>query len=71
MPDEIKTAIRMKNNAYKQYLRSGMRQHYNAYVNNLKLNFRTCSVMYTESECHRKLRAKLISPVTNATCFSI
>ena len=70
MPDGIKTAIRMKNDAYKQYLRSGRRQDHNAYLNNLKLNFRTCSIMNTKSECHRKLRARLILlPMQHASQF--
>ena len=68
MSDEIKTAIKMKNEAYKKYASSGMRQGHYTYLKNLKTELSNW-IHDTKFEYHRMLGAKLINPATSAKTY--
>ena len=71
MNNGIRTAIEMKNIAYKEYIRSGMRHTHYVCLENLttKLSNLICD---TNTEYHSKLAAKLVNPSTSAkTCWSV
>ena len=71
MTNGIRTVIEMKNNAYKEYIRSGMRHNY--YVRLVNLTTELSNLIHdTKTEYHSKLAAKLVNPNTSAkTCWSI
>ena len=71
MYNGIRTAIKTKNNAHNEYIRSGMRHINYAYLENWTSNLSELS--HDEKfEYHRNLGPKLINPATSAkTCWSI
>ena len=71
MTNGIRTAIEMKNNAYKEYIRSSMRHNYYVRLENLT-NELSNLIRDTKTEYHSKLAAKLVNPSTSAKiCWSI
>ena len=68
MTNGIRTVIEMKNNAYKEYIRSGMRHNYYVRLENLT-NELSNLVRDTKTEYHSKLAAKLVNPSTSAKTY--
>ena len=68
MTNGIRTAIEMKNNAYKEYIRSGMRHNYYVRLENLTTEFSNL-IRDTKTEYHSKLAAKLVNPSTSAKTY--
>ena len=64
MTNGIRAAIEMKNNAYKEYIRSGMRHNYYVRLENLTTELSNL-IHDTKTEYHRKLAAKLVNPSTS------
>ena len=64
MTNKIRTAIEMKNNAYKEYIRSGMRHDCCVGLGNLKIELSNL-IRGTKFEYHSKLGAKLVNPSTS------
>ena len=68
MTNGIRTVIEMKNNAYKEYIRSGMRHNY--YVRLVNLTTELSNLIHdTKTEYHSKLAAKLVNPSTSAKTY--
>ena len=68
MTNGIRTVIEMKNNAYKEYIRSGMRHNY--YVRLVNLTTELSNLIHdTKTEYHSKLVAKLVNPSTSAKTY--
>ena len=68
MTNGIRTVIKMKSNAYKEYIRSNMRHNYYIHFENLMtelLNF----ICDTKTECHGNLAAKLVNPSASAKTY--
>ena len=65
MTNGIKTAIEMKNSAYKEYIRSDMRHNYYVRLENLTTELWNL-IRDTKTEYHSKLAAKLVNPSTSA-----
>ena len=68
MTNGIRTAIEMKNNAYKEYIRSGMRHNYYVRLENLTTELSNL-IRDTKAEYHSKLAAKLVNPSTRAKTY--
>ena len=68
MINGIRTAIEVKNNAYKEYIRSGMRHNYYVRLENLTTELLNL-IRDTETEYHSKLAAKLVNPSTRAKTY--
>ena len=68
MTNGIRTAIEMKNNAYKEYIRSGTRHNYYVYLVNLRTKLSSL-IHDTKTEHHSKLAAKLVNPNTSAKTY--
>ena len=68
MTNGIRTAIEMKNNAYKEYIRSGMRHNYYVHIESLTTELLNL-VRDTKTEHHSKLAAKLVNPSTSAKTY--
>ena len=68
MTNGIRTAIEMKNNAYKEYIRSGMRHNYYVRIENLTTGLSNL-IRDTKTEYHSKLAAKLVNPSTSAKTY--
>ena len=68
MTNGIITVIEMKNNAYKDYIRSGMRHNYYERLENLttKLSNLICDI---KIEYHSNLGAKLVNPSNSAKTY--
>ena len=68
MTNGIRTAIEMKSNTYREYIRSGMRHNY--YVRLVKLRTELSNLIRdTKTEYHSKLAAKLVNPSTSAKTY--
>ena len=65
MTNGIRAVIEMKNNAYKEYIRSGMRHNYYIRLENLPTELLNL-IRDTKTEYHSKLAAKLVNPSTSA-----
>ena len=68
MTNGIRTAIEMKNNAYKEYIRSGMKYNYYVRLENLTTELSNL-IRDTKTEYHSKLAAKLVNPSTSAKIY--
>ena len=68
MTNGIRTVIEMKNNAYKEYIRSGMRHNYYVRLVNLTTELSNL-IRDTKTEYHSKLAAKLVNPSTGAKTY--
>ena len=68
MTNGIRTAIEMKGNAYKEYIRSGLRHNYYVRLENLTTELSNL-IRDTETEYHGKLAAKLVNPSTSAKTY--
>ena len=68
MTSGIRTAIEMKSNAYKEYIRSGMRHNDYVRLENLTTELSNL-IRDTETEYHSKLAAKLVNPSTRAKTY--
>ena len=68
MTNGIRTVIEMKNNAYKEYIRSGMRHNYYVRLVNLTTELSNL-IRDTKTEYHSKLAAKLVNPSTSAKTY--
>ena len=68
MTNGIRTAIEMKNNAYKEYIRSGMRHNYYVRIENLTTELSNL-IRDIKTEYHSKLAAKLVNPSTSAKTY--
>ena len=66
--DGIRVFIEMKNNAYKECIRSGMRHNYYVRLENLKTELSNL-IRYTKTEYHSKLTAKLVNPSSSAKTY--
>ena len=64
MTNRIRDVIKTKNNAYKEYIRSGMRHNYYVRLENLTTELSNL-IHDTKTEYHRKLAAKLVNPNTS------
>ena len=58
----------MKNNAYKEYIRSGMMNNYYVRFENLTTELSNL-IRDTKTEYHSKLAAKLVNPSTSAKTY--
>ena len=71
MTNGIRAVTEMKNNGYKEYIRSGMTHNYYVRLENLRTELSNL-IRDTKTEYHSKLSAKLVNPSTTAkTCWSI
>ena len=68
MTNEIRIVIEMKNNAYKQYIRSSKRHNYYVCLENLTTELLNL-ILDTKTEFHSKLVAKLVNPNTSAKTY--
>ena len=68
MTNGIRTAIEMKNNAYKEYFRSGMRHNYYLCLENLTTELSNL-IGDTKTEYHSKLAAKLVNHSTSGKTY--
>ena len=68
MTNGIRTAIEMKNSAYKEYIRLGMRHNYYVRLENLTAELSNL-IRDTKTEYHSKLAAKLVNPCTSAKTY--
>ena len=68
MTNGIRTAIKMKNNDYKEYIRSHMRHNYYIHLENLMTELSNL-IRDTKTEYHSKLAAKLVNPSTSAKTY--
>ena len=68
MTSGIRTAIEMKSNAYKEYIRSGMRHNDYVRLENLTTELSNL-IRDTKTEYHSKLAAKLVNPSTRAKTY--
>ena len=68
MTNGIRTAIEMKSNAYKEYIRSGMRHNYYIRLENLTTALPNL-ILDTKTEYHSKLAAKLVNPSTSVKTY--
>ena len=68
MTNGIRTAIEMKNNACKEYIRSGLRHNYYVRLENLTIELSNL-IRDTKTEYHSKLAAKLVNPITSAKTY--
>ena len=68
MTNGIRTAIEMKNNTYKECIRSGMRHNYYVRLENLTTKLSNL-IRDTKTDYHSKLAAKLINPSTSAKTY--
>ena len=68
MTNGMRSVIEMKNNAYEEYIRSGMRHNYYVRLENLttELSNLFCD---TKTEYHSKLAAKLVNSSTSAKTY--
>ena len=58
----------MKKNAYKEYIKSGVRHNYYVRLENLTTDLPNL-IRDTKTEYHSKLAAKLINPSTSARTY--
>ena len=71
MANGVRAVIEMKNNACKEYIRSGMMHNYYLRPENLLTELSNL-IRDTKTEYHTKSAAKLVNPSTSAkTCWSI
>ena len=68
MTNGIIIAIKMKNNAHKEYIRSEMRYDYYVRFKNLKIELSNL-IPDTKTEYHSKLATKLVNPSTSAKVY--
>ena len=68
MTNGIRVVIEMKKNAYKEYIRSGMRHNYYVRFENLRTELSNL-IRDTKTEYHSKLAAKLVNPSTSARTY--
>ena len=68
MTNGIRTVIEMKNNAYKEYIRSSMRHNYYVRLENITTELSNL-IHDTKTEYHSKLAAKLFNPSTSAKIY--
>ena len=68
MTNGIRTVIETKNNAYKEYVRSGFRHNYYVRFEYLTTEFYNL-IRDTKTEYHSKLAAKLVNPSTSAKTY--
>ena len=66
--NEIGTVIEMKNNTYKEYIRSGMRYNYYVRLENVTTELSNL-ICDTKIEYHSKLAAKLVNTSTSAKTY--
>ena len=64
----VRAVIEMKNNAFKEYIRSGMRHNYYVRLENLTIELSNL-IRDTKTEYHSKLAAKLVNPSTSAKTY--
>ena len=64
----IRTAIEMKSNAYKEYIRSGIRHNYYVCLGKFATELSNL-IPDTKTEYHSKLAAKLVNPSTSAKTY--
>ena len=68
MTNGIRTAIEMKNQAYKEYIRSGTRHNYYVRLENLTTELSNL-IRDNKTEYLSKLAAKLVNPSTSAKTY--
>ena len=68
MTNGTRTVIEMKNNAYEEYIRSGIRHNYYVRPENLTTELSNL-ICDTKTEYHSKLAAKLVNPSTSAKTY--
>ena len=68
MTKGMRAVIKMKNNPYKEYIRSGMRDNYYICLENLIIQLWNL-IRDTKTEYHSKLAAKLVNPSTSAKTY--
>ena len=68
MANGIRAVIEMKNNAYKEYVRSGMRHNHCVCLENLPTELSNL-IRDTKTEYHSKLAAKLVNPSTSTKTY--
>ena len=68
MANGIRAVIEMKNNAFKEYIRSGMRHNHYVCLENLPTELSNL-IRDTKTEYHSKLAAKLVNPSTSAKTY--
>ena len=68
MTNGIRAVIKMKNNAYKEYIGSGMRHNYYVRLENLTTGLSNL-IRDTKTEYHSNLAAKLVNPSTSAKTY--
>ena len=64
----MRAVIKMKNNPYKEYIRSDMRDNYYIFLENLIIQLWNL-IRDTKTEYHSKLAAKLVNPSTSAIAY--
>ena len=68
MTNGVRTVIKMKNNAYKEYIRSGLRHNYYVRLENLTAELSNL-IRDIKTEYHSKLAAKSINSSTSAKTY--
>ena len=68
MTNGIRTVIEIKNNAYEEYITSGMRHNYYIRLENLTTELLNL-ICGTKPEYHSKLAGKLVTPSTSAKIY--
>ena len=68
MTNGIRTAIEMKNNAYKEYIMSGMRHDYYVHLGSLTSELSNL-ILDTKSEYHSNLAATLVNSNTSVKSY--
>ena len=68
MTKGMRAVIKMKNNPYKEYIRSDMRGNYYICLENLIIQLWNL-IRDTKTEYHSKLAAKLVNPSTSAKTY--
>ena len=68
MTKGMRAVIKMKNNPYKEYIRSDMRDNYYICLENLIIQLWNL-IRDTKTEYHSKLAAKLVNPSTSAKTY--
>ena len=64
----VRTAIKMKNKPYNEYIRSGRRHDYYARFENVTIELSSLT-RDTKTEFHSKLAAQMVNPSTSVTTY--
>ena len=64
----VRTAIKMKNKPYNEYIRSGRRHGYYAPFENVTIELLSL-IRDTKTEFHSKLAAQMVNPSTSVTTY--